>query len=613
MYGYHGKFLNVDLTENRISEIPLAEDDLKKFIGGASLSARLIYDHVKKGMDPLSPESPLIFSTGPLTATSFPMVSRYAVSGISPLTGYWGEATSGGKFPFRLKESGFDGIFITGHAKKPVYLHIDNGTASIQEATKLWGKDIYKTQQMIAEEVKDKGASVSCIGPAGERQIRYASIMNDEGRAAGRCGLGALMGSKNLKAVVAIGKKRAEPADRGKLTELSKEANNIIRANMLTLAYREYGTMMYTDMGMILGDVPAKYFTKNVFPVDKVTSQTIRQNYSMGNYACLGCPIGCGREIKNFRTGLPSVDGPEYETLVAFGPLCMNFDLDSIIYANHLCNANGLDTISAGVSIAYALYLAEQGVLNKKKAGVDLKWGDSKTVVKLLEMIINQKGIGKMLSEGTLRMARELGRDEGEAAQVKGMEMPMHEGRAFHGLAASYATGPRGACHLKGDYYGVDIGGGVPELGIGSTGNRLSSVDTGERAAKFQSVKDIYDSLTLCKFSPVPITLIGQALGAVTGWEYTPNDLLTAGDRSMTIKRAISNKLGLKRKDDKLPKICLQAQKEGSTAGTAPDMNLLLKDYYQYRGWNWDTGRPTEKKLNELDLGWIADDLYKNK
>ncbi len=224
-------------------------------------------------------------------------------SGISPLTGYWGEATSGGKFPFRLKESGYDGIFVTGRAKKPVYLHIDNGTAQIREATKLWGKDIYKTQKMIAEEVKDKGASVACIGPAGERQIRYASVMNDEGRAAGRCGLGALMGSKNLKAVVAVGNKRAEPADRAKLTELSKQANNIIRASMLTLAYREYGTMMYTDMGMILGDVPAKYFTKNVFPVEKVTSQTIRQNYSMGNYACLGCPIGCGREIKEFPDG----------------------------------------------------------------------------------------------------------------------------------------------------------------------------------------------------------------------------------------------------------------------------------------------------------------------
>ena len=610
MYGYHGKFLKVDLTDNRISEMPLAEDDLKKFIGGATLSARLIYDHVKKGLDPLSPESPLIFATGPLTATSFPMVSRYAVCGISPLTGYWGEATSGGEFPFRLKGSGYDGIFITGRANKPVYLHVDNGTARIRDAAKLWGKDIYETQKMIAQEVKNKGLSTACIGPAGERQIRYAAIMNDQGRAAGRCGMGALMGSKNLKAVVAGGNKRPDPADRSKLAELSKQANTLIRNNAMTFAYREYGTMMYTDMGMILSDVPAKYFTKNVFPVERVTSQKVRQTYLVENYACLGCPIGCGREVKNFRPGFDSVDGPEYETLAAFGPLCMNFDLDSIVYANHLCNANGLDTISAGVSIAYALYLAEQGVLTKKKAGIDLKWGDSKTIIQLLKMIINRKGIGKTLAEGTLRMARELGRDEGEAAQVKGMEMPMHEGRAFHGLAVSYATGPRGACHLKGDYYGVDIGGGVPDLGIITTGNRLSSVDTGERAAKFQSVKDLYDALTLCKFSPAPIPMIGQALGAITGWEYSPNDLLTAGDRSMNIKRAISNKLGLKRKDDKLPKICLQAHTEGSTAGKKPDMDLLLKDYYQYRQWDWNTGRPTEKKLNELDLGWIAKDLY---
>jgi aldehyde:ferredoxin oxidoreductase len=611
MNGYHGKFLEVDLTGNRITEMPLVEDDLKKFIGGATLSAKLIYNHVKKGMDPLSPESPLIFSTGPLTATSFPMVSRYAVCGISPLTGFWGEATSGGEFPFRLKGSGYDGIFITGRAAKPVYLQVENGTAQIKDAAALWGKDIYETQRMISEELKTKGLSTACIGPAGERQIRYSNIMNDAGRAAGRCGLGALMGSKNLKAVVAAGNKKPDPANRSKLTELSREAGTLIRNGMLTLAYREYGTMMYTDMGMILGDVPAKYFTKSVFPVEKVTGQAMRQAYTMGNYACLGCPIGCGREVKNFRPGLESVDGPEYETLAAFGPLCMNFDLDSIIYANHLCNANGLDTISAGVSIAYALYLAEQKVLTKKKTGLDLQWGDNKVIIQLLKMIINRRGIGKMLAEGTLRMARELGRDEGEAAQVKGMEMPMHEGRAFHGLAASYATGPRGACHLKGDYYGVDIGGGVPELGIMSTGNRLSSVDTGERAAKFQSVKDLYDALTLCKFSPVPVSMIGQALEAVTGWACDPNDLLTAGDRSITLKRAISNKLGLKRKDDKLPKICLQAHTEGSTAGKKPDMDLLLKDYYQYRGWDFKTGRPTEQKLKELELGWIAEDFYK--
>jgi aldehyde:ferredoxin oxidoreductase len=610
MNGYHGKFLKVDLTENRISEIPLASEDLKKFIGGAALSAKLIYDQVKKDLDPLGPENPLVFATGPFTATSFPMVSRYAVCGISPLTGFWGEATSGGKFPFRLKGSGYDGFFITGRAEKPVYLHVSNGSAQIREASNLWGLDSYQTQKRIAEELKDKGVSVACIGQAGERQIRYAGIMNDEGRAAGRCGLGAVMGSKNLKAVVASGNQRPNLANQALLTEISKQAVNTIRANMLSLAYREYGTAMYTDMGMILGDVPAKYFTKSIFPVEKITGQSLRQAYSMGNYACLGCPIGCGREVKNFKPDLPSVDGPEYETVAAFGPLCLNFDWDTIISANHLCNLHGLDTISTGVSIAYAFYLAEQGVLTREGVGFDLKWGDGKAILNLIEMIVKQEGFGKLLSQGTLRMAREFGRDEDEAAQVKGMEMPMHEGRAFHGLAVSYATGPRGACHLKGDYYGVDLGGMVPELGIISTGNRLSSVGTAEVAAKFQSLKDLYDSLTLCKFSPVPVPMIAQALSAITGWEYGPADLLAAGDRSMNIKRAISNKLGLKRKDDKLPKICLEAHTEGSTAGKVPDMDLLLGEYYQYRQWDWETGQPTEKKLRELDLGFVADDLY---
>jgi aldehyde:ferredoxin oxidoreductase len=423
--------------------------------------------------------------------------------------------------------------------------------------------------------------------------------------------MGALMGSKNLKAVVVAGNQRPDPADRSKLTEVSREATNVIRTGMLTLAYREYGTMMYTDMGMILGDVPAKYYTKHVFPVEKVTGQKMRQTFTIENYACLGCPIGCGREVKNFRPGIERVDGPEYETLAAFGPLCMNFDPESIVYANHLCNANGLDTISAGVSIAYALYLADQKVLTKKKAGMDLKWGDSKAIISLLKMIIARKGIGKLLAEGTLAMARELGRDEGEAAQVKGMEIPMHEGRASHGLAISYATGPRGACHLKGDYYGVDLGGGIPELGVASTGNRLSSINTAESAAKFQSIKDLYDALTLCKFSPVPITMTCQALSAITGWECTPQDLLAAGNRSMNLKRAISNKLGLKKKDDKLPKIVMQPATEGSTAGTKPDMDLLLNDYYKYRKWDWATGKPTKEALEETGLSWVAEDLYK--
>lgn len=609
MYGYQGRFLKVDLNTKTTEDMPLIEEDLKKFIGGATLAAKLIYDHVEKGMDPLSPNSPLIFATGPFTGTTIPMVSRYAVCGISPQTGYWGEATSGGSFPFRLKGSGYDGIFITGKADKPVYLHITAGSVQIKDAKHIWGKDSYETQKIIKDDLGENRLSVACIGPAGERLAGYACIMNDRGRAAGRCGLGALMGSKNLKAVAVAGNNKPDLADADKIKELTKAAQTAIRGNLLSVAFREYGTQMYMDMGMVLGDVPAKYFTKSVFQAEKVSGQALRQAYAVENYACLGCPIGCGREVKDFRPDIKSIDGPEYETVGAFGPLCMNTDLDAVIEANHLCNVHGIDTISTGVSIAYAMYLFDLGVLTGDKAGMDIRWGDGKTIVKLVNMIINQEGIGKLLSQGTLAMAREFGRDEGEAAQVKGLEMPMHDSRAFSGLAISYATGPRGACHLKGDYYNVELGSAIPELNVIS-GERMSAEGKAVSAANYQSLKDLFDALTLCKFAPLPVTQICEILTNITGWECNPQDLLTAGDRSINIKRAINNKLGLSVEDDKLPKICLETLTEGSTAGQTPDMDRLLREYYEHRGWDLETGKPTEEKLIELGLTQAAKDLY---
>ena len=609
MYGYHGRFLKVDLGAQTIEDMPLSEEDLKLYIGGATLSAALIYDHVKPGVDPLAPESPLVMATGPFTGTQIPMVSRYAVCGISPLTGYWGEATSGGVFPFRLKGSGYDGYFITGRADRPVSLVVKDGQAELRDASKLWGLDSYAAQQALKSELGRDEFSTACIGSAGENGIKYAGIMNDEGRAAGRCGLGALMGSKNLKAVAAAGRSRPQVADAASVRELAQEAVAAIRGNFMSVAFREYGTLMYMDMGMVLGDVPAKYYTRSVFEAEKVSGQALRQNYAVENYACRGCPIGCGRDIKNFSPDLPSIDGPEYETVNAFGPLCLNHDLDTIIRANHLCNVHGLDTISAGASIAYAMYLAEKGVLNEANAGLRIEWGNGETVLKLLEMIIHQEGIGRILSQGTLAMAREYGRDEGEAAQVKGLEVPMHDGRAFHGLAISYATGPRGACHLKGDYYNVELGGAVPELGI-LPFDRLQSAGKAEPAAKYQSLKDLYDALTLCKFAGFTVTRIGQILTALTGWEFGPAEVAAAGDRSVNIKRAISNKLGLTRDGDKLPKIVLEPYKDGTIPDQVPDMDLLLKDYYSYRQWDWETGRPTKEKLIELGLNKVARDLY---
>jgi aldehyde:ferredoxin oxidoreductase len=609
MFGYHGRFLDVDLSKGNVGTLELEEDLLKKFIGGASLAARLIYDQVKAGMDPLAPDSPLVFATGPLTGTTIPMVSRSAVCGISPLTGIWGEATTGGVFPFRLKESGYDGILVTGKADHPVYLWIHDGVAEIRDAAHLQGKDTYETQEVLKEELKESGLSVTCIGPAGENLVKYACVINDRGRAAGRCGLGALMGSKNLKAIAVSGKLRPDIASKDRVTELSRQARDRIAQNFMSMAFREYGTLMYMDLGMFLGDVPARYFSSSVFPAKNVTGEALRQAYAVSSYACHGCPVGCGRTLKHVSKDLDEIDGPEYETAVAFGPLCMNYDLESIVTANHLCNAYGIDTISAGVSIAYAMHLFEKGILSEDRAGMKIEWGDGKAIVRLVEMIINQQGIGELLGKGTRSMAEELGADPSEAAHVKGLEMPLHDARAFTGMAISYATGPRGACHLKGDYYNVDLGGGVPELGIVG-GDRLQSEAKAEMAAKFQDFKDIFDSLLLCKFAPLTLTQIAELLSNVTGWEYSPADLHTAAERSVTIKRAISNRLGVTREDDRLPDINLAPLKEGSTANKSPDMDLMLRDYYDYRKWDWDTGKPTREKLLELGLEEAARDLW---
>ncbi|MGB9700587.1 MAG: aldehyde ferredoxin oxidoreductase family protein [Thermodesulfobacteriota bacterium] len=608
MKGCYGRIWEVDLSSGKMRELPLAAEFMQKFIGGATLAAALIYENFDKGKDLLAPEKPIVFAVGPFTGTPLPMVSRYAVGGISPLTGFWGEATSGGQFPFRLKGSGCDGLLVKGRADHPVYLYGHEGKIEIKNATHLWGKDIYQTQKLIKEELKDEMVSVACIGTAGEKGIKYAGIMNDSGRAAGRCGLGALMGSKNLKAIAASGNWRPALHDPQKVRELAQKALAQINGHLVSVAFREYGTMMYMDMAMILGDAPTKYFTKSVFPVSKVTGQALRQSYTVHNYACMGCPIGCGRKLTDFKPEL-AIDGPEYETAVAFGPLCLNTDLDSIIRANHLCNAHGLDTISTGVCIAYAFYLYDLGVLSAKQVGFELKWGDGEAIIKLIEKILAQEGIGQVLSQGVLAIAKEFGRDEEEAAQVKGLEMPMHDPRAFHGMALSYATGPRGACHLKGDYYNVDLGNLVAEYMI-LPGERLSSLGKSEAVAKYQSWKELFDTLTLCKFAPLTPTQVSEMLRAITGWEYGPAELLIAGDRSINIKRIISNKLGLGRKHDKIPRICSTALDEGSTAGIEPDMAKMLKEYYHFRGWDWETGWPKKDKLLELGLDKAAAEMY---
>ncbi|TFG28249.1 MAG: aldehyde ferredoxin oxidoreductase [Promethearchaeota archaeon] len=610
MFGYQGKFLKVDLGASTFSDIILNPDDLRKYLGGASLAAKMIYPYISFNLDPFSPDNPLIFAIGPLTGSGFPMVSRSAICGISPLTGLWGEATTGGIFPIRLKSAGYDGIFITGKADNPVYLYINNGIAEIKDSSQIWGANAYKTQEIIKKELEGIKVSVSCIGEAGEKLSNVACVMNDEGRAAGRCGLGALMGSKNLKAVAVAGNKTVDFAEREQVLKIAKELMADLRKDPGTIAMREFGTNQWIDAGMYMADVPTKYFSKSIFPAKLLSAITFREEYSMENYACSGCPIGCGRTIKNFGDEGITIDGPEYETVAAFGPLCMNFDKDVIIKANHLCNKHGIDTISTGVIIAFSMYLYENGILTRDTAGMEIKWGDGNAILKLIDLIVKKEGIGKILAKGTKKMAEEFGVNIEDAAQVKGLEIPMHDARAFHAMALIYATGPRGACHCKGDYYLIDFfSPGIQEYKI-SMGERFKSKGKAIKVAKLQSYREMFDALTLCKFSPLSPTIICNFLSKVTGWDFTPDELLEAGDRSINLKRAINFKLGMTRESDKLPKIATTALAEGTSKGQEPDLDVMLKKYYKYRDWDWKTGKPSKQKLIELGLDKIANDLW---
>ena len=611
MKGYFGKFLKVDLTSGKIEDLPVNRADRAAYIGGAALGAKFVYEYTKPGMSALSPENPIIFATGPFTGSNVPMVSRSVVCGISPGTGLWGEATTGGKFPQRLKGTGYDGILIIGKAENPVYINVTEDGAQIRDASHLWGRgDIYETQAAIQSETGER-TSIACIGRAGESLINYANIMNDEGRAAGRCGMGALMGAKNLKALCVSGRKKAKLANPQRLKGHISEARDCIRNHANTHAYKMYGTNLYMDLGIRLGDVPTKYYTKSVFPAQQLNGPAFRNRYRMGNYACAGCPIGCGRVIKDFSDDIKTVDGPEYETVAAFGPLCLNEDMDAVVRANHLCNRHGIDTISAGTSIAFAMYLYEKGVLSPESAGMEIPWGDGDVLLKLLQMIIDQEGIGRILSMGVKQMAEALGADPEEAAHVKGLEIPMHDPRAYQGAALCYAVGPRGACHLKGSFYSLDVPGNEIGLDLGITfTDKNDPAQKGAFSAKVLHFCEIYNSLTLCQFSPIPASMIAQLLSDITGTEFSAMDLLVLGERSLNLKRAINNRFGVTRADDRVPAIAGKALSEGATAGIEPDMDLMLKDFYRVSNWDWDTGKPARQKLVELGLTGAAKDLW---
>ena len=604
MYAYLGKLLRVDLSAWKSWEESLDVGFARAFIGGSGLAARYIFDMVDGSTDPLGPENPLVFMTGPLVGTAMPSAGRYSVCAISPLTGIWGEANSGGFFGNELRRAGYDGIIITGRSEWPVYLTIVDGKAQLCSADDIWGLDSYETQARMKEAMGIPSARVACIGQAGENLVKMAAVMNDDGRAAGRTGMGAVMGSKRLKAIGVYGSAEIPLANPAGFKAAVKEILALGKEDMAAEALRLAGTAGYVNMGLMFGDMPIRYYQQGEWEqAENLSGITMATQYQNRNGACVRCSIGCVRETRAPSFGVDKVDGPEYETLGALGTTGMVSDLEAVIYMGHLCNQYGMDTISAGGTIALACELFERGLLTMADTGgLDIRYGDSDVFIHLIQLMAQRTGFGNILAEGSSALAERYGVPE-LAVTVNRLEVPMHDPRAFSGMAVTYALSPRGACHMEGDMYGVDTGQGAPvELGI-IPGDRFdNSEEKGRISARNQAWRNLYNALTLCQFQNPGVLPLLEAINQATGWGWAAEDLMLAGKRIVTLKRLLNARLGLTRSNDRLPELLMKPLESGGTDGFIPDLETLLAGAYAEYGWDADTAMPDPMTISGLGL-----------
>ncbi len=604
------KYLHIDLTTGLIEEKGIDPALARDFIGGSGLTARLLYDMINQNTDPLGPENPLLFMTGPLVGTSMPAAGRCTVSARSPLTGYWGESNTGGFIGPEIRFAGYDGMLITGRSEKPCWISVIDGEVKLHDANQLWGQDTYQTQDSIRKILEEPKARIACIGSAGEHLVKMAAIINDRGRAAGRTGMGAVMGSKNLKAIAFRGSKSILLADPDSYQKVVTEILQGINDNLSVEALRIAGTACYVDMGLMFGDMAIRYHQQGEWEAgSNLSGVLLTEKYLTRNTACYRCPIVCGRETRTVKYRVDVVDGPEYETIASFGSLAMVDDLEGVIYAGHLCNVYGLDTISTGSTIALVCDLFDKGILTTEYTdGLEIRYGDVEMTHRLIKLIAHREDFGDLLAEGSAALASRFGVPE-LAATVRNLEIPMHDSRSFSGMAPIYALSPRGACHLQGDMYGVDTGQSpAAELGI-HPGDRFdNSEEKGATAARAQAWRSVYNALTVCHFMNPGAAKIMTALNAATGRDYSLEDLMKTGKRIFTLKRMINSKLGSTQADDRLPDFMLKPLKTGGTLGFSPDLDSLLAGAYKEHGWDGDTGMPTQETLEELGLDFTLRD-----
>jgi len=609
-YAYAGRYLDVDLSSGVLNDYEIPSQWNDAFLGGRGIGVRILLEELHVGVHPLEPENILVFATGPLQGSGFPGAGRHAIIGKSPKNRTINESYCGGFWGDELGQSGYDGIIIRGRSEKPVYLLIQNGRADILPAADIWGQDVGTTDQMLKE--KHPGVRVTAIGPAGENLVMFACVIADRNRAAGRPAFGAVMGSKRLKAIAIRGDSPKTFADPSALKSLSVAFARELTQNPANQRLNRFGSAVAVPSLSELGILPTKNFREGSFAhADLISGEALRARFNYSKDTCAGCPVACKTNVCGSFQGETfekRYGGPEYETVAAFGSLCLNSDLAAICLANQECNRLGLDTIGTGVAIAFAMEASEAGFLKEK-----ITWGDPQAIVKLVRQIAQREGIGALLADGVEKAAKELN-CEHLAMVIKGQEIPMHEPRGKVGLGISYATSPRGATHLEG-FHDTVIENlppqGIPELGLYKSLNRLELDGKAQACKAFEDYFSFLNSAIICAnitFSSVagphnPIPRILEALKFATGRDISPENMMRIGERNYILRTIIAKQDGYTRRDDGLPLRFYQPLEGGTLKGVFIDKTRFEQEvqlYYTLRG--LDEVGPSEKKLKELGL-----------
>jgi len=598
-YSYRVK--HIDLSTGRIDDERIEGEVAAHFLGGAGMAAHILFEELVPELEPLAPKAPLVIATGPLTGTTGPAVGRYTICAKSPATGGWGEANIGGLFGPELRAAGIDALVVRGRAEKPVYLWIDDGDIELRPAAHLWGSaDTYETQDRIKAELERSTAKVACIGRAGETQLPFAVVLCDHGRVAGRTGMGAVMGSKNLKAIAVQGQQALPLNDPQVYSKLRARINRELRTDLVSEGLRDFGTSSASDIFDYFGMLPKQYFRKGELEgIEEISGASMTEKILSGVSTCHGCVIACGRKVR--LDDQPEQKGPEYETKIGFGPNLGITDLRVLTEIGDWCDRYGMDTISLSSTIGLAFALYEDGLITSEDTGGSvLEWGNEKTVLDLVHQTASGEGFGAHLAGGALKLSERYGEPE-RALQVRGLELAYHDPRGASGMALVYATSPRGACHNQSPYYLVEIGQTREEIGIDMF-PRQGGSEKAANVIRHQDWTTLQNSLVMCIFSNAPADEIAELVTAATGLKVTAGDLMTIGKRTFNLKRLINARLGLGSAADTYPEPLKQPLEEGGASGYVPPFKEMLDAYYEIRRWSSETGVPDPAELEQLSL-----------